>query len=81
MAVTTVPVTGLGARSPHFNYHEIVAAPLVQRPRYADTADERWDGNAQFIASARQRVPRLIDETRRLRTQLDASHPRTTEEP
>lgn len=80
VAVSTVPDTGLGERWPHFDHHEIVAATLVQQPRYVDTADERWDENARFIAAARQSVPRLIDEIRRLRTQLDASHLKTTDE-
>ncbi|QUQ65972.1 hypothetical protein [Kutzneria sp. CA-103260] len=33
VAVSTVPDTGLG---------EIVAAALIQQPRYIDVADERW---------------------------------------
>lgn len=32
------------------------------QPRYVDTVDERWDENARFIVTARQSVPRLIDE-------------------
>ncbi|MEU8218274.1 hypothetical protein AB0C47_21225 [Micromonospora taraxaci] len=67
VAVSTIPDTGLGERWPDFDHHEIVAATLVQQPRYVDVTDERWDENAQFIASARQNIPRLIAEVRRLR--------------
>ncbi|MHA6765719.1 hypothetical protein [Streptacidiphilus sp. PAMC 29251] len=81
VTVSTVPDTGLGERWPHFDHHEIVAATLVQQPRYVAPADGRWDENARFIAAARQAVPLLVDEIRRLRAQLDAPHPRTTEEP
>ncbi|MBZ4321232.1 hypothetical protein [Streptomyces huiliensis] len=44
----------------------------VQRPRYVDVADERWDENADFISHARQDVPRLVEEVRRLRRLLAA---------
>ncbi|MBQ1023795.1 hypothetical protein [Micromonospora sp. C95] len=70
VAISTTPDTGLGERWPDFDHHEIVAATLVQQPRYVDVADERWDENAQFIASARQNIPRLIAEIRRLRPLL-----------
>ena len=47
---------------------DIVAATLVQNPeRYVDIADHRWDENADFIAHAREDVPRLLDEIERLR--------------
>ncbi|TKK78763.1 hypothetical protein FDA94_37135 [Herbidospora galbida] len=75
VAVGTTPATGRGERRPHFDHHEIVAATLVQQPRYADVADGRWDENALFIAEARQHVPRLIAEVRRLRRLLaEARH-------
>lgn len=67
VAISTVPDTGHGERWPEFDHREIVAATLVQRPRYVDVADERWDENAQFIANARQDIPRLIAEIKRLR--------------
>ncbi|TYC21377.1 hypothetical protein FXF52_26245 [Micromonospora sp. MP36] len=67
VAVSTVADTGRGERWPDFDHSEIVAATLVQQPRYVDVADERWDENALFIASARRDVPRLIAEIRRLR--------------
>lgn len=72
VAVSTTPNTGLGERWPNFDYREIVAATLIQQPRYVDAADERWDENAHFIATAREAVPRLVAEIRRLRSQLEA---------
>ncbi|MEW2079530.1 hypothetical protein ACFZAG_38990 [Streptomyces sp. NPDC012403] len=75
VAVGTTPDTGLGERWPAFDHREIVAATLVQQPRYVDTADARWDENAQFIATAREAVPRLIAEIRRLRAQSAAELP------
>ncbi|MGN5382532.1 hypothetical protein ACQ4WX_51160 [Streptomyces lasalocidi] len=70
VAVSTAAETGLGERWPGFDHRTIVAATLVQQPRYVDVADERWDENAQFIASARQDIPRLITEIHRLRRLL-----------
>ncbi|WP_199563569.1 MULTISPECIES: hypothetical protein [unclassified Streptomyces] len=72
VAVSTTPDTGPGGRWPNFDHREIVAATLVQQPRYVDAADERWDENAQFIATAREAVPRLVAEIRRLRRELEA---------
>lgn len=66
-AVSTAPDTGLCERWPDFDHGNIVAATLVQQPRYVDVDDERWDQNADFIAHARTDVPRLIAEIRRLR--------------
>ncbi|MFJ5157506.1 hypothetical protein ACIQCF_39640, partial [Streptomyces sp. NPDC088353] len=43
-----------------FEHSEIVAAPLVQHPRYVDTADEHWDENARFIAATREAAPRIM---------------------
>ena len=71
VAVSTTPDTGIGERWPHFDHREIVAATLVQQPRYVDAADERWDENAQFIATAREAIPRLVAEIRSLRRQLE----------
>ncbi|TGB02586.1 hypothetical protein E2651_26750 [Streptomyces sp. MZ04] len=72
VAVSTVPDTGRADRRPEFDHGEIVAATLVQRPRYIDAADGRWDENARFIADARADVPRLVAEVRRLRRLLEA---------
>lgn len=69
VAVSTVPDTGRAERWPDFEASEIVAATLIQFPsRYVDCADERWNVNAEFIANAREDVPRLIAEIRRLRS-------------
>ena len=48
----------------------MVAATLVQHPRFIDIADERWDQNADFIANARTDIPRLIADIKRLRELL-----------
>jgi hypothetical protein len=61
-------------RWPDFDGADVVAATLVQNPvRYVDVRDGRWDANANFIASARTLVPRLIDEVRRLRREQSAT--------
>ncbi|WP_345483283.1 hypothetical protein, partial [Actinopolymorpha pittospori] len=71
VAISTVPDSGHGERWPDFDHREIVAATLVQGPhRYVDVADECWDENALFIANARQDIPRLIAEIKRLRRLL-----------
>ena len=75
VAISTVPDTGRGERWPDFDHQEIVAATLVQQPHYVDVADGRWDENARFIASARDNVPRLVAEIRRLRHLLEAETP------
>src|SRR3712207_1064855 len=62
VAVSTLPDTGRAERWPHFDHATIVAATLVQQPRYVDIADSRWDENAAFIALARSDIPRLIEE-------------------
>lgn len=72
VAVSTLPDTGRAERWPDFDHQQIVAATLVQQPRYVDVADARWDENAQFIAKARQDIPRLIAEIRLLRQLLKA---------
>ena len=70
VAVGTSPDDGKAARWPNFDHREIVAATLIQHPRYVDSGDERWDENAAFIAMARSVVPRLVQEVRRLREAL-----------
>ncbi|MER7179470.1 hypothetical protein ABT404_08295 [Streptomyces hyaluromycini] len=74
-AVSTVADTGRHERWPDFDHGELIAATLVQEPRYVDCADERWDENAAFIAMAREAVPRLVKEVRRLRRLLPAVVP------
>lgn len=67
VAVSTQRDIGQGERWPDFDQSTIVAATLVQEPRYASIGDGRWDENARFIALARSDIPRLIAEIRRLR--------------
>lgn len=71
VAISTEPETGLGERWPGFDHATMIAATLIQQPRYVDIADERWDDNAAFIAAARTAVPRLLAEITRLRNLLD----------
>ena len=66
-AVSTKPDTNQGERWPDFEQWTMVAATLVQEPRYVSIEDERWVENARFIAHARSDVPRLVAEVRRLR--------------
>ncbi|THV30209.1 hypothetical protein [Glycomyces paridis] len=70
VAVSTVESSSGGERWPDFSNGEIIAATLVQHPRYVDVEDERWDENAAFIAMAREAIPRLVAEVRRLRSRL-----------
>ncbi|MEU6248388.1 hypothetical protein [Glycomyces sp. NPDC047010] len=70
VAVSTVEDSGAGERWLAFSHEEIIAATLVQHPRYVDVEDERWDENAAFIAMAREAIPRLVAEVRRLRDRL-----------
>jgi hypothetical protein len=67
VAVSTQPDTGQGERWPDFEPSTIIAATVVQEPRYVDIEDGRWDENARFIAHARSDIPRLVAEVRRLR--------------
>ncbi|MET7716172.1 hypothetical protein [Streptomyces sp. NPDC005407] len=79
VAISTVPDTEAGERWPAFDHRQIVAATLVQQPRYVDVADARWDENARFIAQARQDIPRLVDEIHRLRRLIEAKDQAVTE--
>lgn len=72
VGISTEPETGMGERWPDFDHKTMIAATLVQQPRYVSVADERWDENAAFIAEARTAVPRLLAEIARLRALLDA---------
>ncbi len=63
------------ARWPDFDYKKIVAATLVQQPRYVDHEAGRWEEDASFIAHAREDIPRLINEVRRLK---EKAHDRPT---
>lgn len=67
VAVSVAADDGDVRRFPEFDHREMVAATLVQHPRYVDSADGLWDENARFIAASRQLVPRMVAEIRRLR--------------
>ena len=67
-AVDDFPLDG-----PYEDKERIVAITLLQAPRFASIADNRWEENAQFIAHARTDVPDLIAEIRRLTTERDAA--------
>jgi len=70
-AIATTDDDGADIRYPEFDHGEIVAATLIQHPRYVDITDGRWDENARFIAASRELVPKLIAEVKRLRARLD----------
>jgi len=53
---------------------ETIAITLLQYPRVADVADERWDENADFIAHAREDIPKLIAEVERLKQAEDDAY-------
>ena len=53
LAISTVPDTGKGERWPNFDSKEIVAATLIQSPRYMSIADEKWDENAATLSLRR----------------------------
>ncbi|WP_245589725.1 hypothetical protein [Amycolatopsis balhimycina] len=57
-------------RFPEFDSSGVVAATLVQHPRYVDISDGKWEENARFIAESRHVVPMLVAEVRRLRARL-----------
>ncbi|MFF2193438.1 hypothetical protein [Streptomyces sp. NPDC058157] len=71
VAVSTVPDVESVDSHPGFQSGQNVALALVQDPQYADVPDGLWDENANFIAHARQDIPRLVAEVRRLRELLD----------
>jgi hypothetical protein len=72
VAIATTADDGADIRYPEFDQGEIVAATLIQHPRYVDIVDGRWDENARFIAASRELVPKLIAEVKRLRALLDS---------
>ena len=71
IAISTTPDTGRGERWPDFNHNEIVAATLVQEPRYVDVGDGRWSENAAYIVAAANALPSLIEELLALRRKVD----------
>lgn len=67
VAVSNVADTGRGERWPEFNHAEMIAATLVQEPRYVDVGDSRWEENAAYIAAAANVLPSLVEELLELR--------------
>ena len=63
-------VDGTRAFSDGYDSAKMIAATLVQEPRYVSCEDDRWDENAMFIAAARELVPKLVEEVAALRQQL-----------
>ena len=39
---------------------EVIAATLIQQPRYVDPSDQRWSENAEFISEMRNAFPELL---------------------
>ena len=74
VAISTVPDTGKGERWPDFDPKEIVAATLVQSPRYTSIADKKWDENATYIVAAAGVVPALVEELLELRRRVREEH-------
>jgi len=54
-----------------FHGDELLAATLVQHPRYVCSADQKWDENADYIVAAVNVLPSLIEEIRELRRRLE----------
>jgi hypothetical protein len=61
---------GKHERWPTFDSKEIVAATLVQAPRYVDIGDEKWEENAAYITAAVNAFPALIEEVLELRRKM-----------
>lgn len=61
-----------------FDGTELLAATLIQHPRYVDSADKKWHENADYIVAAANALPSLIEEIRELRKQLDEAVRRKT---
>jgi len=62
IGISTVADAARADRWPEFDHGEIVAATLVQEPRYVAVADGKWDENAAYIAAAADALPSLIEE-------------------
>jgi hypothetical protein len=80
VAVSTVPDTGRGERWPTSTTARSWQQPSSRTPATftrPTNAGTRTPGSSPPPAKP---VPLLVDEIRRLRAQLDASHPKATEE-
>jgi hypothetical protein len=62
VAVSTQPETGdFGSmREGDWPLDVVVAACLLQQPRYVDPPDQKWDENAVLIAEVRTALPELL---------------------
>jgi len=76
-AISTVPDTEQHEVWPDFDHSEIIAATLVQAPRYVDVADGKWDENAAYIVQACNNAPAMAAKIRRLREALKQSEEHT----
>jgi hypothetical protein len=70
VAISTVRDTGRCERWPNFDPKEIVAATIVQSPRYVSIADDKWDENAAYIVAAASVLPALVEELLELRRRV-----------
>jgi hypothetical protein len=72
-AIATTPDTGKYERWPDFDAKEIVAATLIEEPRYVCIGDDKWDENAAYITAAANALPALIEEIIELRQKIRIS--------
>ena len=71
VAISTKRDTGKNEHWPDFDCKEIIAATIVQHPRYVSIGDEKWDENAEYIVAAATVLPLIIEELLELRKLLD----------
>ena len=67
VAISTSPDTEKHERWPDFDSGEMIAATLVQEPRYVSAADGKWHENASYIVAAANSLLDLIEEVLELR--------------
>lgn len=62
VAVCTKAQSGVGGsmRAGTWPLDDVVAACLLQEPRYVDPPDTKWDANAALIAEVRTALPELL---------------------
>ena len=72
IGISTQKDSGLGERfGILFSGDELLAATLIQHPRYVDCADQKWHENAEYIVAAVNALPSLIEEIKELRKRLE----------